>query len=60
MNCCPPGSSAHEISQQKYQLRLPLLPPGDLPNPGIELMSPAFPTLAGRFFTIESPGKTHV
>ena len=26
----------------------------DLPGPGIELMSP---TLAGRFFTTESPGK---
>ena len=24
---------------------------GDLPNPGIEPMSPASPTLAGRFFT---------
>ena len=24
---------------------------GDLPNPGIEPMSPACPTLAGRFFT---------
>ena len=29
--------------------------PGDLPDPRIELMSPA---LAGRFFTIESPGKS--
>ena len=31
--------------------------PGDLPNPGIELMSPVTPALAGRFFTIEPPGK---
>ena len=30
------------------------LSPGDLPNPGIEFTSPA---LAGRFFTIEPPGK---
>ena len=29
--------------------------PGDLPDPRIEPMSPA---LAGRFFTIESPGKS--
>ena len=30
--------------------------PGDLPNPGIESMSPA---LAGGFFTTEPPGKPH-
>ena len=29
--------------------------PGDLPDPGIELLSPA---LAGRSFIAESPGKT--
>ena len=34
--------------KQKYWSGLPFSPPGDLPNPGIELMSPA---LAGRFFT---------
>ena len=33
---------------------LPYLPPGDLPDPGIK---PAFPALAGRFFTTELPGK---
>ena len=33
---------------------LPFLPPGDLPNPGIE---PMFPVLAGRLFTTEPPGK---
>ena len=33
---------------------LPLPPPGDLSNPGIELESPA---LAGGFFTAEPPGK---
>ena len=31
---------------------------GDLPNPGVELASPALPALAGRFFTAEPPGKT--
>ena len=30
------------------------LPPGDIPDPGIEPVSPA---LAGRFFTTEPPGK---
>ena len=31
-------------------------PPGDLPDPGIEPMSPA---LAGGFFTTEPPGKPY-
>ena len=31
--------------------------PGDLPNPGIELASPASPALASRFFTTDPPGK---
>ena len=29
--------------------------PGDLPDPGIEPMSPAPPALAGGFFTIALP-----
>ena len=40
--------------RQEYCSRLPFPPPGDLPYPGIEPMSPAFPAspaLAGRFFT---------
>ena len=35
---------------------LQLPSPGDLPNPGIEPMSPA---LAGRFLTAEQPGKPY-
>ena len=42
------------FSQQEYWSWFPLPSPGDLPDPGIELMSPA---LAGRFFTTEPPGK---
>ena len=34
-----------EFSRQEYWSRLPFPPPGDLPNPGIELESPAFPAL---------------
>ena len=30
---------------------------GNLPDPGINLASLAFPTLAGKFFTTEPPGK---
>jgi len=43
-----------ELSRQEYWSGLPFSSPGDLPDPGIGLMSPA---LAGRFFTNESPGK---
>ena len=37
---------------------LPLPPPGDLPDPGIEPESPESPALAGGFFMTESLGKT--
>ena len=42
------------FSRQEYWSVLPFLPPGDLPNPGIEPTSPA---LADRLFTTESLGK---
>ena len=51
MNCSPPGSSVHGISRQEYWSGLPCPTPGNLLNPGIEPASPAFPALAGRFFT---------
>ena len=40
--------------RQEYWSGLPFPLAGDLPNPGIELTSPA---LAGGFFTSEPPGK---
>ena len=40
-----------EFSRQEYWSRLPFPTPGDLPDPGIKPLSPAFPALAGRFFT---------
>ena len=40
--------------RQEYWSRLLFPPPGDLPEPGIELLSLA---LAGGFFTTEPPGK---
>ena len=43
--------------RQEYCSGLPCLPPGDLPDPGIEPMSPVTPELAGGFFTFEPPGK---
>ena len=45
------------FSRQEYWSGLPFPPPGDLPNPGIEPMSPA---LAGGFFTTEPPGKSNI
>ena len=39
------------ISRQEYWSGLPCPPPGDLPDPGIEPMSPTSPVLAGGFFT---------
>ena len=44
------------FSRQEYWGGLPLPPPGDLPDPGTEPMSPA---LAGRLFTTEPAGKPH-
>ena len=35
---------------------LPFSPPGNLPDPGIKLKSPASPALVGRFFTTMSLG----
>ena len=42
------------FSRQEYWSGLPFPPSGDLPDPGIEPMSPA---LVGKFFTTEPPGK---
>ena len=42
------------FSRQEFWSGLPFPSPGDLPDPGIEPVSPA---LAGGFFTTEPPGK---
>ena len=39
------------LSTQEYWSGLPFPPPGDLPNPGIKLVSLTSPALAGRFYT---------
>ena len=56
MDCSPPGFSVHGISQARILELVVISSPGDLPDPGIEPVSPA---LADRFFTTESPGKPH-
>ena len=53
----PIGSSALGFPRQEYWIGLPLPHPGDLPNPGIELVSLASPALASRLFTAELPGR---
>ena len=44
------------FSRQEYWSGLPFPSPGDLPNPGIV---PVPPTMAGRFFSTEPPGKSN-
>ena len=45
------------FSRQECQSGVPCPPPGNLRNPGIKPASPVSPSLAGRLFTIGSPGK---
>ena len=45
-----PGSSVQRILQ-RFWSRLPCLPPGDLPDPGIKSTSLMSLALAGGFFT---------
>ena len=52
LDCTPPDSSVPMgFNRQEYWSGLPFPPPGDLSDPGIELLSLTFPALAGRFFT---------
>ena len=58
-----PWTVAHQAplsrgsSRQEYWSGWPFPSPGDLPDPGSELASPAHLTLAGRFVTSVPPGK---
>ena len=56
MDSSLPGSSVHGISQTGIMEWLPFPSPGDLPDPGIKAMSPAF---AGGFFTTEPLAKLY-
>ena len=57
MNCSLPGSSVQGFPRQEYWCELSFPYPGVLPNPEIKHVSP---TLAGRLFTTETPGKPKV
>ena len=54
MDCRMAGSSLHGISQARILEWVAMIPPGDLPNPGIE---PAPCALTDGFFTTEPPRK---
>jgi len=45
------------FSRQDYWSGLPFPTPGDLPDSGSELTSPAAPALASKFFTTVPPQK---
>ena len=47
-----------EFSRQEYWSGLPCLPPGDLPDPGMEPTSLRSPALAGRVFATSATWKT--
>ena len=53
MGCSPPGSSVLRFSRQESWSGLPFPPPGDLPDPEIEPMSPMSPAFTGSFCTTE-------
>ena len=55
MDCSQTGSMGFPI--QEYWSELLFYPPGDLPDSGIELLSPAPSALTGGFFTTDPCGK---
>ena len=57
MDYSPPGSSVHGISRQEYWSELPFPPPGDLPDPGIELAFPVSHALQVDSLPAEPSGK---
>ena len=50
-DCSPQAPLSMGFSRQEYWSGLPFPPPGDLPDPVIQLTSPGPPALAGEFFT---------
>ena len=59
MDCSPPDSSVHGISQARILEWVAIPPPGNLLDPGIEPVSLASPAWAGRFFTTRGTAYTH-
>ena len=57
MDCSPPGSSVHGISQARILEWISIFPSGDLLDPGIEPVSLVSSALTGRFFITVPPEK---
>ena len=57
MDCSPAAPLSMEFFRQADWNGLLFPTPGDLPDPGIELVSLESPALAGRSFTAAPPGK---
>ena len=49
-----------EFSREEYWSGLLFPPPGDLPDPGIELVSLKSPALAGGFFTTSATNSSNI
>ena len=58
--CAQLLSPVHGIFQSRTLEWVAMASSGDLPDPGIEPMSPASPALASRFFITVPPGKSLV
>ena len=62
LTLCNPMTVAHQaplsvgLPKQGYWSWLPFPPPGDLPNPGIEPMTPALPALQADSLPLRHPG----
>ena len=55
-DCSLPGSSVYGVSQVSFPGGLPFPTQQEFPHPEVEPMCLASPALAGRFFTVASPG----
>ena len=60
MDCGPPGSSVHGISQARILEWVALPSPRDLPNLVIKPVSLVSPALAGGLFTTGATWEAHV
>ena len=55
-DCSPPGSSSMGFFRQEYWSGSPCPPPGDIPDSGIEPVSPESPALQADSLPSEPPG----
>ena len=57
MDCSPPGSSVHGILQARILEWVAIIPPGDLPDLGIEARSLMSSALPAGFLPLVPPGE---